>query len=143
MTVIAWDGRTLAADKRSTFDGYPATTTKIVRAPNGDLIGAGGNSGMCRELRQWWIGGGSPANYPDKDGRCVLLVVQAPGRVLYFESGPAPVLIEQRHFAVGSGRDLAIAAMFLGCHAYRAVEIACLFNAGCGNGIDTLEFERA
>jgi hypothetical protein len=43
--------------------------------------------------------------------------------------------------AFGSGRDYAEAAMFLGCDAKRAVEVACQFQTDCGNGIDTLRLK--
>lgn len=35
MTIIAWDGKTLAADKRGTVAGMAYTVTKIHRLPDG------------------------------------------------------------------------------------------------------------
>lgn len=40
---------------------------------------------------------------------------------------------------MGSGRDFAIAAMHCGKTAREAVEIASLYENGCGNGVDVLE----
>lgn len=52
MTVIAWDGKTLAADKRGTRGGLPVTVTKIKRI--GDVIaGVAGNAAHVGELFQW------------------------------------------------------------------------------------------
>jgi ATP-dependent protease HslVU (ClpYQ) peptidase subunit len=46
---------------------------------------------------------------------------------------------EDKKTATGSGRDYALAAMHCGKTAREAVEIACLFETGCGNGVDELE----
>jgi hypothetical protein len=74
MTVIVWDGKTLAADKQMGGD-YPRTVT------------------------------------------------------------------EDAHHAIGSGRDFAAAAMYLGKTAREAVEVAMALTGFCGHGVDTLEFE--
>jgi len=38
MTIIAWDGKMLAADKQSTCAGHPSTVTKIFRTPVGAVL---------------------------------------------------------------------------------------------------------
>ena len=48
--------------------------------------------------------------------------------------------VEDGFVAVGSGRDYAMATMALGHTARRAVEIACRFDPGTGNGIDELRY---
>jgi ATP-dependent protease HslVU (ClpYQ) peptidase subunit len=50
--------------------------------------------------------------------------------------------VEDPFIAFGAGRDYAMAAMHLGCDAHRAVEVACVFDTGCGMGIDTLELDQ-
>jgi 20S proteasome alpha/beta subunit len=139
MTVIAWDGMTLAADKRSTEGSMARTTTKIARAPNGALIGATGNTSMCRELRDWWIAGAEVALWPVKGRDSSLLVIDQAGRALYYWDGPVPVAIEDDFIAIGSGSDFATAAMHCGKSAREAVEIACRYNTACGNGVDELQ----
>lgn len=145
MTVIAWDGKTLAADKRLGCNGYPATTTKIRRTAEGDLIGTTGDSGMGRGLMAWYESGANPSEYPANrvDGGCrsTMLVIRRNGSICLFGSDPYPIEIENRFHALGSGGDFALAAMHLGHDAYAAVKVATALDNDCGNGIDTLELE--
>ncbi|MBI3157604.1 MAG: hypothetical protein HYZ20_19665 [Burkholderiales bacterium] len=139
MTVIAWDGAALAADKRAVIGGGIArTVTKIVR--RGDaLLGITGDWDVGAELRAWWIGGADPMQFPVKarEGGATLIVIQR-GRIFSYVSGPHPMEIEAPRAAWGSGRDYAEAAMLLGCDARRAVEVACELQTDCGNGVDVL-----
>jgi ATP-dependent protease HslVU (ClpYQ) peptidase subunit len=143
VTVIAWDGRTLAADKRSTIAGMAATTTKIHRLRDG-LVAFSGGGAHAAELLHWFKGERKPEDYPrrsDDDGAGSLFIDRSQRILMYAAASPFPEVIEQGFFARGAGRDYAMAAMYLGCDARRAVEVACIFDVGCGNGIDTLELE--
>lgn len=140
MTVIAWDGTTLAADKRTTLANLPHTTTKIIRAPNGALVGVSGDSGMCRTLRNWYSEGAAET-YPDKDSKCDMVVILPGPCVLLYQGGPHPIEIEDACYAMGSGRDYALMAMHLGRDAREAVALTSAFDVNCGNGIDTLTLD--
>jgi hypothetical protein len=145
MTVIAWDGRTMAADKRMDCNGYPATVTKIYRMPDGALLGGSGDSDVISALRHWYQDGCNPSAYPDNRAEqgcyATLMVVTAAGEVRLFLSSPIPIQMHNKKFAIGSGADFAMAAMYLGYSARKAVEVACALDTGCGNGIDTLRLE--
>lgn len=141
MTCVAWDGKTLAADKRVTYVGLARTVTKIFRVGEA-LVGFAGDGGQCMEVLEWIQGGCVPDKFPasqrDKDQWSNVVVVRA-GGVWSYERSPFPIRIEDGHYAAGSGRDYALAAMHLGKTAAEAVEIACIFDVSCGNGVDTLE----
>jgi len=144
MTVIAWDGKTLAGDKRATCAGLIRTVTKILRV--GPLLVAGsGDLDMVVAGFVWVEGGRKPEEFTaamrDRDTSPDILVIEE-GRVLKYERTPYPMLFEDKLFAMGSGRDYALAAMYLGCDARKAVEVASEFDAGCGNGVDTLTLEK-
>lgn len=143
MTVIAWDGKTLAADKRSTNSGNPSTVTKIRRTDNGELMAASGDHSVAVALMEWYAAGADRAKYPDnRNGeycRAYLLVVRQNGTFIKYEMESCPLEFEDRFTAMGSGRDYALAAMHLGHDARKAVEVACALDTGCGNGIDALE----
>jgi 20S proteasome alpha/beta subunit len=146
MTCVAWDGVTLAADKRATCSGYPATVTKIARAPTGELVGTSGDSDAGRALIAWFLAGAIPEQFPDNRGddgchRARLLVISPGPRITIYEAMPHPITIEDKFFAMGSGRDHALAVMYLGRTARKAVEVACALDTGCGNGIDTLRLK--
>ncbi len=141
MTVIAWDGKTLAADKRMVSAGLSLTTTKIRRI--GDLlVGAAGNVSSTAEAMAWVERGRNPVDWPaclrDKEDWASLMVIDG-GRVLRYERSPFPCEIEGHIAATGSGRDFAIAAMHCGKTAREAVEITSLLEVDCGNGVDVLE----
>jgi ATP-dependent protease HslVU (ClpYQ) peptidase subunit len=70
-----------------------------------------------------------------------MLVVLPSRKVVCYGQGPYPLEIEDRFTAMGCGRDYALAAMYLGHDARRAVEVACAIDVNCGCGIDTLELE--
>lgn len=143
MTIIAWDGTTLAADKRACTGGSHFTVTKIWRDGPDRLVGGTGAWARSGAFRQWLAGGAKPADYPEnpKDDDLYLMIVHRDGRIQKYENTPWPVTIEEPYYAIGSGRDYARAAMHLGQSARGAVEVACLFDEACGNGIDTLTFE--
>lgn len=138
MTCIAWDGQAMAADKRSSESSLVRTTTKICRAPNGALLGATGNTSMCRELRDWWIAGAEASQWPTNGRDSALLVITPDSKALYYWDGPVPVELEDAFIAIGSGSDFATAAMYLGKSAREAVEVACRFSTCCGNGVDEI-----
>lgn len=139
MTVIVWDGRTLASDRRATDTGGIArSVTKIMQA-NGCLVGLTGGWDVGAELRAWWIAGAAPDKFPAKarDDIATLIVI-GPEGIDVFAAGPFPMRIQADQCAFGSGRDFAEAAMHLGCTAARAVEVACKFQVDCGGGVDKI-----
>ncbi|MDN8612794.1 hypothetical protein [Variovorax ginsengisoli] len=143
MTVIAWDGKTLAADKRATSGGGIArTVTKICRGAAGELIAMTGDWDTAAEMREWFRAGADPEKFPAKarEDKATLIVITAE-RIDTYGCGPYPMPIENEQVAFGSGRDFAEAAMFLGHGAAEGVRVACHFQTDCGNGIDTLRFE--
>ena len=144
MTVIAWDGTTLAADRRACMGSLVATTTKIFRV-RGCLVGYSGDACFGEEVLAWFRAGEDPATFPacqrDKDDYAVLLVIRPNGKVQRYERTPHPVSFDSRCHATGSGRDFAMAAMHLGLSAAEAVEVASKLACDCGDGFDTLRLD--
>lgn len=142
MTVIAWDGKTLAADKRAVLAGFQGgTVTKIHRWPGG-LCAFAGDLDIGMQMVAWLRGGARPEEFPKRqadENAASFLVVNADGTTVRYERAPIPLLFENVKQAMGSGRDYALAAMHLGCDARRAVEVACALDQNCGNGIDAID----
>lgn len=146
MTTIAWDGKTLAADKRTSFGCMHATVTKVHRMPigpyQGALVAGAGPALLIQEMLRWIATGAEPQTFPaanrNEDKCCCILMVTPEGRLLYFDSTPDPMTIENEKWAIGSGRDFAMAAMFLGKDAIEAVVIASALDISTGNGFDSL-----
>lgn len=141
MTCIAWDGKTLAADKLADLSGLRRTVTKIQRTPDGSLIGMSGAFGPGQEVLAWVAAGADPDRVPPiqlTDNWVGVLRITYEGIILTYERGPRPFIIEDEKHAIGSGRDFALAAMHYGATAEDAVGVAILFETGCGGGIDAL-----
>lgn len=144
MTVIAWDGKTLAADKQTTSGGTTGTVTKIHRVPGG-IVGFTGNEGHAVALLAWFLDGRNPDKWPKKSGNnCASAVyITADGMFCYTgEDGPFASKHEDKRDAWGAGYAYALAAMHLGHNALEAVQVACALDINCGMGIDTLELEQ-
>jgi hypothetical protein len=139
VSCIAWDGKILAADRRAMVGGTIRTITKIFRVGE-DLLAYAGSADLGEEMVAWYTNGRDPEKFPlsqrDKDNFVDLLVVKPDGWLWKYEKTPYPVKFPPQQFAIGSGHDFAMAAMHLGQTAQQAVEVACLFDANCGNGVD-------
>jgi hypothetical protein len=141
VTVIAWDGKTLAADRQADTDGYAYSVTKIFDC--GDmLVGIAGHFARGTAMMEW-LRNGKEGAFPEEknDDWCMLLVVYRDGRIERYESRPLPILVEERIHSAGSGREFAMMALHLGLSAKEAVEKTCELSNQCGGGIDTLSFE--
>lgn len=143
MTCIAWDGKTLAADKLAGDQWTKfGITTKIHRV-GGHLVGLAGIASLNREMLSWFAAGAKPEDFPARqkvEADCSsMLVVNPDGSHTIYQAGPFPMLYESRYAAIGSGKEAAAAVMELGFGAKKAVEIASRVCAGCGNGMDVLE----
>jgi hypothetical protein len=145
MTVIAWDGTTLAADRRACANGFIYSVTKIARVAD-VLVGMSGYIARFGPYREWIESGRDPAKFPTepKDDRewSQFLVVHRSGLIERFEGGSRyPIIVEEHWHTMGSGREFAAAALYLGFNAVHAVEVASALSEECGNGVDTLTFE--
>lgn len=150
MTIIAWDGKTLAADKQSTSHGLGHTVTKIFRVTDTDdrfigLVGFVGSQPHALELLHWFRNGMHRSTWPDSKtpGESADALFISPQReILAYIGTPHAQRYEDKFIAMGCGRDYAITALHLGKTAKEAVEIACLFDIQCGKGVDVLDFDE-
>ena len=144
MTVIAWDGKTLAADKLACFGATRGTVTKIFRSGS-CLLAVAGNLSAGMEMIEWFKAGAVPADYPPgnrtENSGASLIVVRSDRTVWKFESSPAPFRVEGDFCAFGCGDESALIAMECGKSAREAVELTSKYNTGCGNGTDALALE--
>lgn len=141
MTVWAWDGKTLAADKQATNHGTVARVTKLdkhVTDKGTYLLTGCGEFGVLAAMMAWFKAGQNVADFPKIDDKATLAVVTPRGGLLIYES-PFPMGLEEKFYAGGAGRDFALAAMACGKTATEAVEIAIKYEESCGLGVDTLE----
>jgi ATP-dependent protease HslVU (ClpYQ) peptidase subunit len=152
MTVIAWDGRTLAADRLIVAGGnMKAYIRKLhcVNHHNGGVCAAAmaGSTSLCNDLLAWFKNGEVPEMFPQqcRDGDDLpSMIVTIPGQrcVAHYQGSPHPTIIENQFYAIGSGRDFAMAGMHCGKSALEAVKIACIYDAYCGGRVDTADVDE-
>jgi ATP-dependent protease HslVU (ClpYQ) peptidase subunit len=151
MTVIAFDGKTVAADKQATIHATAHTVTKIFRITEGRDLGCvvafTGSGVHAMELLEWFKSGRQESTFPksrsdDKEKAAGSVMFTPSGQIFLFSSdSPFPECIEEKVFARGSGGDYALAALHLGKTAEEAVALACKLDVYCGMGIDMLEIK--
>lgn len=143
MTVIAYDGKTVAADKQTTNHGWGFKTTKLHRFENKVLCFCG-DAGLGLALMNWFKSGCKADDFPkmDEDTQATLLVFERGKPVVAYEGTPYPYVTDMTdQFAAGSGRDFALGAMSFGATAIQAVQVANKLSAYCGEGFDAVCFE--
>ena len=141
MSIVAWDGKTLAADKQATNNGMRHLTTKLKRGRSLRVFAYTGDQDSAEGMLQWFEDGADAAKFPayqnDKE-RWARLIVASEGGLVIYERTPHPILVDDAFMAWGAGRDYAMGAMACGKTAREAVEIAMRFDTSCGLGIDEI-----
>ena len=143
MSIVAWDGKIMAADKICTSADMRVTTTKIVKLDDGTVLAWVGEQGGGFALTEWYKNGKKRCDWPSVQGteNWTRLIVADETGVSFYEREPFPQKVEEHFMAWGSGRDFAMGAMAMGASAKEAVEIASRFSISCGNGVDCFEVQ--
>lgn len=119
MTIIAWDGRTLAADSSMTIGNTIESRpdSKIVVLPDGRAFAAAGASPDVQRFRAWMSGGGFPPQLVEPQSFAALVCVpdaDPTARLKCFliegDSLAYPMEVSGLQ-AIGAGRDFALGAM--------------------------------
>ena len=147
MTTIAWDGKTLAADRRQIFGSNKSqATTKIVLHPN-LIVGASGGFAAAQAMLRWVAEGCRAVDFPPSqsgDNWARTIVVNRHSHKVYiYEDAPIAIEITSNHYAMGSGCEYALGAMAAGANARDAVSIAGFFDPQTGDGVDSFSLENA
>lgn len=145
MSVIAYDGHMIAADRQATNAGLRYMTTKLRRLKSGVVLAWTGDQDTGELLAQWYEQGANPTEWPevqkDKEAWCRLIV--ATGKECrFYERHPVSIKVEDAFLAWGSGRDYAMGAMAMGASARKAVHVASRFDHNCGLGCDVFVLNR-
>lgn len=143
MSVVAFDGKTLAADRQATNSGLIFTASKVFRLDDGTLLGITGNIGSATAMIEWYKSGAQPADFPkwqeNKDKWSRLIVVTPDGRCFWYEEFPYPSPLIEPPMAWGAGQDFAMGAMMAGADARRAVEITNEACDSCSRGVEAFD----
>ena len=114
MTVIAYDGKSVAADRMSVSNGLAREAKKLFKLEDGTVIAVTGDHPLSLELMSWYANGRQEGKCPcnrDKDNYGSIVVFDANGKVWYYENCAQPFEILDKFTAWGCGRDYAVAAL--------------------------------
>jgi ATP-dependent protease HslVU (ClpYQ) peptidase subunit len=137
MTTVAYKYGQISADSRVIGGNIiVASMTKIAKRDR-LLAGACGSAAFAQEFLAWFKAGNGFA--PPKRGEYDKGIVISPdGTIEVFEDA-GRFKVKPQCFAMGSGKELALGAMFAGATAMQAVEIACRLDPGSGGLVEEFE----
>jgi uncharacterized protein YoaH (UPF0181 family) len=147
MTVIAWDGKTLASDSMMTDDCGVTSVTKIWRLKDGRLFGGAGSAGYVALVRDWLMTGGNLKTRPDcaryEHAYFGGILIQH-GECLALDGYLSTMKITAPHYAIGSGAAQVNALMASGMTSEQAVRtvIEKQLADGVGGAVQTLALHR-
>jgi hypothetical protein len=145
MSVIVWDGKTLAADMQVSYGSTACKISKIRKLKDGTILATTGSECSGALMMQWYETGADFSKYPvcqsDKDDWSRLVVVLPDGQVSCYEKYPVRIGVIQIPMAWGSGQDFALGALAMGADARKAVGIACQYSTDCGFGVEAFDID--
>lgn len=136
MTTIAFRDGTLASDSQMTGDFKEFNTQKIFRKKVGKKTYVLAGAGEYEQLRRFihnFKGVKSQFNDPVKLKSNEMLIWD--GVKLWYVYDEFPVEVTLDYYAIGSGANIAMGAMFMGATAEEAVEAAIALDIGSGGEI--------
>ena len=140
MTTIITDGKSMAADKQANYDEHLIPVVKI-HSVGDEIIGIGGCHAFGVRLIEWYKEGADIKNFPDKDyTNWQMMVISQNGIKNLFSHGFVDIPLE--FAAIGSGRDYALSAAYLGKSLKDAIDFASVHDRNTGMGVDILHLEE-
>lgn len=145
MSVIAFDGEIVAADRQGTCNDSRITVKKLRKLSDGTILAFCGTQSQGLLMAKWFADGADAAKFPEsqtKEESYATLIVFIGGRIFMYDKTTEPVEVLDKRFSQGIGRDFAIAAMEAGKNAIDAVKIASKFSVYCGMGVDYYRIKK-
>lgn len=145
MSVVVWDGKTIAADRRQCCGALRSETSKMCKLPNGEVLAWTGTQERGLALADWYRDGASPAKWPSfqSDDDWVRLIVASCEGAFFYEQLPIRQMVIDPFGAWGEGRDFAYGALGMGATARQAVEVTARFCVSVGDGIEAYDLAAA
>ena len=145
MTVIAWDGKTLAVDRQCTRGDIKSVRTKLTKISDSIAVATAGDSDRDLILKEWVKNGRKIEDWPafQKTDTFSQLIVLIGNSIFEYQQEPIGVLVESPFMAWGSGEDFAMGAMEMGATAIQAVEVANRHCPTCGFGVNSISFNES
>jgi 20S proteasome alpha/beta subunit len=138
MTTVTYRDGILAADSRCSISGWKQSYyyTKMRMISDGSICAITGEISPASALIDWIERGGT-GNRPNLGDNSRVIRMMKNRRLTIYE-GEGSFEIECEFTAFGSGAPPALAAMYMGADARKAVEIAAMVDDGTGGEIHTM-----
>jgi ATP-dependent protease HslVU (ClpYQ) peptidase subunit len=140
VTTVAWDGRTIAADRLASYGNARRKVRKLFDC--GEYVyGCSGDFSEAHPIAEWLTGGAKSSERPVFDEEKVFgIAVRKADAKAFVVEGKRVSLTEilDDQFATGCGRDFARSAMAFGRTAPQAVAFASRFDVFTGLGVDSV-----
>jgi hypothetical protein len=142
MTTIAWDGATLAVDRKACLGDTFFEESKLVKIATPEKfigwIACAGRAEHGYSVARWIAGGKRPEDRPTIEEGEWEAIILTNGRAYCLENGLIPMPAPRR-IALGGGKQAAMAVMLMGKSAVEAVGIASLVHVYTGLGVDSVK----
>lgn len=125
MTIIAWDGRRVAADSLATRSGLKSTTVEKLKLHEGRVFGLTGAASLFEPMIAWFLAGAEPGSVPkarDANDDATLFVFNADGTAWFYRTELPYGEEAHAPSAWGVGAECAMVAMDCGVDLKTAVE---------------------
>jgi hypothetical protein len=149
MTTICYRDGIMAGDSRAYgFDKVPVgSKMKPTRLPDGSLLGVSSSVVGCSQIvKEWVLAGMDSKAAPHRKKEDIdfqAMLVRPDGTCILIDGNWLPSdPISEAYYAIGSGREFALAALFLGKTAAEAVEVACHLDVWTGGRVETVRHEE-
>jgi len=135
VTTIAYRDGVLAGDSRVTNGDLicPETVTKVIKLPNGSLLGCAGTLRDVFELRNALV-----EKHPLPDLKKVTALLITPDEQLWSYDRTTWNEMDAPYYAIGSGEQFALAALWMGADAVQAVKCGIHFDKNSGGRVRTV-----
>lgn len=140
MTVVVWDGETLATDRAAT-DGVAQWQTVKAWYFGDDkdrvILSGTGPLHSILEMRTWFQDGADPGTFPriQQTHPCHFIVVSPHVGLYRYEDHANAIGHGWNKCAFGEGREFAYGALYMGATAPEAVAAANQFSVHCDLGV--------
>jgi hypothetical protein len=144
LTVIAYDGKYVAADTLITGDSGMWHRTRKLDIHGTQVLATVGAADHGEALMIWFKDGCNPAAFPHSTQQkdAYLYVFEWSKPVICFQTWPAPIVFPVTCFTAGTGGEIARAAMWLDRDARQACDVAIELNIYCGGDIEYVDLEK-
>lgn len=147
MTIIVYKDDVVVVD-RLCLEGDIKTARKKYEKNGGDYLFCTGSISQGYELFDWYINDAKREHWPSFQNhsdfsRLFVFDGTYGTTILEYEHVPHPLEYKRKDvIAAGSGREIALGALYAGADAVTAAKAACHYSSSCGIGLDVVDLKN-